>query len=55
MEHNSNKVIPLLLGNKKDLVFLREVDKKEIEMVKREMQIQSYEEVSALDENGGIQ
>lgn len=52
-EHNSNRVVDLLIGNKKDLKHLREVSREAAELYRKQMNILQYFEVSALEEIGG--
>ena len=52
-EHNRNRVVDLLVGNKKDLKHLREVSREAAEQYRKQMNFSQYFEVSALEEIGG--
>lgn len=52
-QHNHNRVTQLLLGNKKDLKYLREVSRDEAEKFRKEMGFEHYFQVSALEQFGG--
>ena len=55
-EHcDSTKVVSTLLGTKRDLKYLREVDQERVKEQKEALNAQHYAEVSALEERGGVE